>query len=376
MARITMLVTSELDRDPRVQKEARLAQEAGHDVTVVCRSYEGKPMPYHVVTLDIGRPSGMVSKYAERLLTNIRLARIASRRRPNIIHANDLDTLPAAYVASHTSGAQLLYDAHELWSDMGVSRAGRLGRVIALHSEKLLSRRCQSVITVSRYRGQAMSKALGIKEPVVVMNTPYYVNTVSIPPAAWVEHYSGRRIVLYQGRYTDGMGLTEAIQAAHYLPDDVVLAFRGYGVYEDTMRQVIAAERLESRVTLLPPVPMNDLVLSAIGADLGLVLYKPVNLNNLYAAPNKLFEFIMAGVPCVGSDLPYIRQILCDSDLGVVFRPGDSSDMARAIMELLDAPERLHDMRLRCLQQARQYSWETEGAKLLNEYDRLLAKAH
>lgn len=371
MARIVMLVTSELDRDPRVQKEALLAQEAGHEVTVVCRSYKGKEMPYSVVTFGIHRQNSIVAKYLERFLTNAKLFRLAAASHPDIIHANDLDTLPAAYSAARLCRARLVYDAHELWSDMGGSRAGRLGQVLALQAERFLGRRADAVITVSSYRGQAMVQALGISEPVVVMNTPYYVPPERLGPPAWLEEFSGRRVVLYQGRYTEGMGLAEAIRAARYLPPDIALVFRGYGPYEETMRQVIAEEELTEQVTLVPPVPMNDLVYSAVGADLGLVVYNPVNLNNLYAAPNKLFEFIMAGVPCIGSDLPYIREILCGSDLGLVFKPGDPADMAKVIMDLLSTPHRLAEMRQRCLDYARRYCWEVEGAKLLQEYNRI-----
>lgn len=372
-----MLVTSELDRDPRVQKEALLAHDAGHTVTVVCRSYEGNKMPYEVNTLDINRRKNLAAKYMERFLTNLKLFQLAVKTKPDIVHANDLDTLPAAYMAARWCKGKLVYDAHELWSDMGGSRAGRFGKIIALHMERFLSRRSDAVITVSAYRGEAMVKALDIPKPVVVMNTPYYVSPDRLKPGTWLEKFKGKRVVLYQGRYADGMGLAEAIRSAKFLPSDVALVFRGYGPFEEAMHQVIAEEKLTEKVTLVPPVPMNDLVFSAVGSDLGLVVYNPVNLNNLYAAPNKLFEFIMAGTPCIGSDLPYIREIVVGNQLGLVFKPGDSEDMAKVIMSLLENPDELTTMKIRCLEFAKQFCWEVEGAKLLQEYKRLerLSKA-
>lgn len=371
MARIIMLVTSELDRDPRVQKEALIAHQSGHDVMVICRSYEGANMPYEVKPLSIKRRDYLMAKYLERIFTNFKLAQFAALAKPDIIHSNDLDTLPAAYVAARWTKARLLYDAHELWSDIGEGRAGCIGKFIILFVERFLAQRADAVITVSSYRAQAMSKALHIPKPVVVMNTPYYVSPAKLRPGKWLHEFTGKRVVLYQGRYTEGMGLVEAIQSAKYLPSDIALVFRGYGPYEDTMRQVIEAEGLDKKVTLVPPVPMNDLVHSAVGADLGLVVYKPVNLNNLYAAPNKLFEFIMAGVPCVGSDLPYIREIIEGNQLGLVFKPGDPADLSRVILELLGDADRLTAMKGRCLDYAQQFCWEVEGAKLIQEYARL-----
>lgn len=369
-----MLVTSELEHDPRVQKEALLATQAGFDVTVICRSYSGGDTPYQVVALNKGRRNHRFAKYIERLSTNVSLYRCAVETNPDIIHANDLDTLPSAYYAATRCQAALLYDAHELWSDMGEVRGGRMGKVLALHSERYFSRRASAVVTVSHYRGEAMSRALNIAAPTIVMNTPYYIAPEKLVRGAWLDEFVGKKVVLYQGRFNSSMGLLEAIQAAHYLPPEVVLVFRGFGPFSARMHEAINKEGLTGRVTIVPPVPMKDIVQSAVGATLGLVVYKPVNLNNLYAAPNKLFEFIMAGVPCVGSDLPYLREIICGQNLGLVFQAGDPRDLARAITELLDTPNRMLEMRQRCLEYARQCCWESEGSKLIQEYERLVTK--
>lgn len=372
---VCMLVTSELDRDPRVQKEAWSASRAGWDVTVVCRTYEGPQMPYRVVTLGIGRRKMRAMKYAERLWTNVALSRAAIETRASVIHANDLDTLPAAFVASRITGAGLVYDAHELWSAMGRSDTGEAGRKVAIEVERLLSRRADAVTTVSPALAQRMADTLSIRTPTVVMNTPRYVPIEDIPPGEWLRQFEGKRVVLHQGRYVHGRGLPEALLAAKYLPDDVVIAFRGYGPIEPELRELVAREKIEHKAVFLPPVPMNDLVRSAVGADLGLVLYAPTSENNWFTAPNKLFEYIMAGVPSVGSNMPFVEKVLRGNNVGDVFRAADPQDLARVIMELLSDPERLATMRKNCREQANAYSWETEAKKLLAEYERIVARA-
>ncbi len=374
MARICMLVTSELDRDPRVQKEAKIAHEAGHEVYVICRSYRGAPMPYIVKQLCIKRRNSLIAKYLERFWVNVKLFWLALFVKPSVIHANDLDTMPSAYIAAKLTGAALVYDAHELWSDGGGSKAGKFGGYLSLFAEWLLSKRADAVVTVSPYRAEAMAKALDISLPAVVMNTPYYIPSNSLSPQEWLGRFKGKKVVLYQGGYSETMGLLEAIASAKFLPEEVMLVFRGLGAYENVMQKFINEEGLECKVTMVPPVSMNDLVYSAVGADIGLILYKPVNLNNLYAAPNKMFEYIMAGVPCIGSDLPYIRDILLSLGVGIVFQPGNSADLARAIMELLEAPDRLRAMQERCKELSFQYSWNVEGKKLLKIYDTVMEK--
>lgn len=370
MKRICMMVTSEYDQDPRPQKEARLAHEHGYEVTVICRSYAGASKGYQIIPLNIGRQRRKLDKILERTWMNLKFIWHAVRLHPHIIHCNDLDTLPAGYLAAKISGAKLLYDAHELWTEM-VSNVGTGGRAVARAVEKFLSRRADAVVAVSKYRAEIMAKELGIPMPVVAMNSPYYVPYDCLTARNWLQPFSGRKIVLYQGRFRESMGLQKAILSATYLSPDVILVFRGMGPYENEMRRIISENYLQDRVFMLPPVPMSEMVFTAFGADLGLIVYEPVTRNDLYAAPNKLFEYMMAGVPCVGSDLPYIREVIVENQLGDVFNPGDSQDLARVISCLLSDPEKMDVMKKNCIRIAPQFSWEVEGKKILMEYQRI-----
>jgi hypothetical protein len=118
MAKICMLVTSELQGDPRVQREAQFTHDAGHDVTVVCREYQGAALPYTVLPLNIPRQKQKLGKYLERLRFNLQLILTVLRLRPSLVHANDFDTLPAGYIGSRLVGAKLVYDSHELWNEV------------------------------------------------------------------------------------------------------------------------------------------------------------------------------------------------------------------------------------------------------------------
>lgn len=372
MTSICMLVTSELDRDPRVQKEALIASRAGYDVTVICRTYEGVQLPYKILPLKIKRQKWRGAKYTERIYTNIALIRHVRQIKPKIVHANDLDTLPAAYIASRLIGARLVYDAHELWASAGRD-VGSVGQKVMLAIEKFISSRADLVVAVSQLRANRMAELLGIPTPTVVMNTPLYTPFTSLTSHKWVQDFPDKRIVLHQGRYVSGRGIPEAVLAAKHLPNDVVLVFRGYGPIENELLALVEKYELEGKVVFVPPVPMQELVSYAVGADLGLVLYTPVNENNLYAAPNKMFEYMMAGVPSVSSDIPYAREILLDNEVGVVFKPGDPVDMAQVICDLLADTDRLAKMKDRCLHLASRFSWEVEMQKLLDQYEHILS---
>ena len=76
-------------------------------------------------------------------------------------------------------------------------------------------------------------------------------------------------------------------------------------------------------------------------------------------------------MPCVGSDMPFIRHILISRGLGRVCRPGDTEDIARLVNEMLNDPDELQNMKRRCFEAARELCWEREGSNLLGEYERL-----
>jgi glycosyltransferase involved in cell wall biosynthesis len=320
--------------------------------------------------LNIPRRTQTLGKIVERIWTNFKLIWYVVRIKPDIVHSDNLDTLPAGYLASRLCGSRLVYDAYEIWYEM-VENIGDIGRNVAIGVEKYLSRKSDAVFTVSKNRAELMAEVLGIPLPIVLMNTPDYIPFEQLSPGDWVKPFAGKKIVLYQGGYRENMGLREAILSAKFLPDDVVMVFRGLGICEHEMRKTIQENDLGGRVFMIPPVSMNALVSSAVGADLGLIVYKPVNKNNYYAAPNKMFEYIMAGVPCVGSDLPYIRDVLHSFGVGEVFVPADSEDMAKVIVEFLNDNNRLSLARKNCIENARRLCWEYEGKKLLTEYERI-----
>lgn len=372
MARICMLVTSELDTDPRVKKEAESAAQAGYEVFVICRSFSKTSPNYQIISVGTKRPGNSSAKYWERFITNILLVWKAVRLRPAIVHANDLDTLPAGYLVALLTGAKLLYDAHEFWADAG--RDVGIGKKLIPIIEKLLIRRCDAVVAASKYRAQLMSQAYDIPLPTTVMNTPLQANYPRNGERAESKEAAqkGDVQVLHLGVYRPHRGLENAILSAQYLPDTIKLTFVGYGEIEGDLHELVRQHSLESRVTFLPPVRTEDVVDTASGYDIGLVLYRSVNLNNLYAAPNKLFEYMMAGLAIAGSDLPLIREVIESEQVGVTFDSDSPQDIADKILHLASDIPQLNLMKERARSAGRKYTWQIESAKLLNLYSALL----
>ena len=88
---------------------------------------------------------------------------------------------------------------------------------------------------------------------------------------------------------------------------------------------------MADRVVLAPPVPTGEVVRWAAGADVGLALIQNVSLSYFLSLPNKLFEYVAAGLPVVASDFPDLRRVVEERGLGTVCRPDDPAAIARAI---------------------------------------------
>jgi glycosyltransferase involved in cell wall biosynthesis len=298
------------------------------------------------------------------LWINLLMARIAVKQSADVYHAHDLDTLLAGYLASRWTGQRLVYDFHELFTEQfrtGVKTG--LWRLFYGLLERILVKRADLRVTVCGSLGEWMSQKYGVYGIITVRNAPPYQEPPRRPGGA------REPVILYHGGYAPGRGLEQLIESARYLAAGRIV-FRGFGPLDAYLRALAKKQRVEDRVSFAPPVPMPELVRAASEADIGVIPYIPYCLNNRYCLPNKLFEYMMAGLAVAGSDLPELRGIIVGHHLGGIFDPEDPRDIARALNELVQGADRLEGMKRNALQAARMvFNWEREEHTLLKAYE-------
>jgi glycosyltransferase involved in cell wall biosynthesis len=299
-----------------------------------------------------------------------RAYRFARTERFDVVHAHDLNTLPVAAALARTGRRRLVYDAHELYTEVSTLSAHerRIWRAI----ERRLIGRADHVFTVCESIAAELSRRYGIGAPTVLLNCP--------PAAARVvadrEHplrahagldASAEPIVLYQGGFAVHRGLPELLDAAGRLHRGVVVLM-GWGVLEHRLGEMVQERDLGDRVRIVPPVAPAEVQRYAAGATVGVIPYQPVGLNNYYTTPNKLFDYMSAGLAIAGSRLPELERFVDGLGVGVTFRPGDPDDLARALNGLLADPARLAAMQARSLQVRDRFTWETVESALIEAY--------
>jgi glycosyltransferase involved in cell wall biosynthesis len=372
---VCSIVVADLAFDARVRKETRSLTAAGYRVIVIGCAYEiertrrrrGEGADF--VEVPLGSRSGKIS-ILSRAKTLLRLWLAAIRTPARAYHAHNIHPLPAAWLASRIRRAELVYDAHELYGES--ADPGRVAAAVNRLNgalERFAVRRSDVVITTNRSRALVL-KERHEREIVVLENVPRLLPEVRPLDPGFP---AGKQILLYQGGiYAIARGFRETIQALHEL-DDVHFAVLGFGRERDLelVRQWAREEGLADRVHLFPPRPPRELIRTASCATVGLVPIRLRTTSSLTGDTNKLFEYLMAGIPVVASDLPEIRRAVSAGSppVGEFFDVSSPASIADAVRRILSDPEQYEARRREARRLAvERYNWEAQEPRLLQAY--------
>lgn len=364
--------------DARVRKEAATLAQAGHQVRLVAKRYAGEAHGKHLDGMELalvrlwtqGLPRSVPTwllRYLEFVLRTLR--RILTFR-PDVVHAHDLDTLIPAWIGARLLGAKLVYDSHELYTERPVETPWLWRRV-----ERFLIRRVDKVLAANEERAEIMFKEYGALElPTVIMNSPEREqDTDSKPPSlrsSLPEGIRHKRIILYQGGLSANRCLENLTLAAGRLDEGTILVFVGSPTTfsEQKLKKLVKDNGLEGKVYFTGAVDSRHVVSYIASADIGVVIYKNNCRNNYLCAPNKLFDYCLAGLPSIGCDFPPIRKIADKYGVTRMFDPEAAHSIADAANEFLADNEAYTRAKIATSIVAKEFTWEKEAEKLRNLY--------
>lgn len=386
---VVMLVLSDLRIDPRVEREARALSSVGYRITVICP----EPFKGAAAALAIDWGSGVEIKLIE-----IRAAGFASYRpgylaetiyreaiqhRPFAFHAHDLNMAYAALAAARQTGSHLVVDFHE-WFSENVHWSERRKEWIPysarwMASMKELETRClreaSATITVCDSIADAMQNELGGSRPHVIRNIPAFQpaeGRAYRPLKEELGLHEDCFLLLWQGGTGPTRLIEPIIEALAGVPN-CVFAIRGPSLDIYGAGYLALAERVGAggRLLLLPPVPSQDVVSAAAGADAGIWNLPALCRNFTFALPNKIFEYIAAGLPVLAANYPEAARLVLEYDIGLTFDPYDSTSIARAINQLSSDRQLAARIRLNVRSAKTQFSALDEWNKLVRLYEGL-----
>ena len=357
-------VTNDLTTDQRVRKTCMALMKCGYDVIETGRllpdSMEFNP-PYTIRRTKLGFNSGALF-YAEY---NIRLFFYLLFAKVDLIFSNDLDTLPAAFLASRIKRKKLIYDTHEYFTEMPELVGRKRVQAIWKAFERTIFPKLNNIITVNDSIARLYAGEYH-KEIHVVRNIPPAFHPEKIKSRTELGLPEDNMILILQGTGINiDRGAEEIVLAMKYM-ENIMLLIVGSGDVLTKLKDMVRSEKLEEKVMFRPKMPFEELRQYTMNANLGLALDKDTNLNYRFSLPNKLFDYIHSRIPVLASDLPEIKEIIKKYDIGFFIPNHTPQAIAETVNQIFENKSRYQTVKLNTGKAGKELSWENEEIKLLN----------
>ncbi len=357
-------VTNDLTTDQRVRKTCMALMKCGYDVIETGRllpdSMEFNP-PYTIRRTKLGFNSGALF-YAEY---NIRLFFYLLFAKVDLIFSNDLDTLPAAFLASRIKRKKLIYDTHEYFTEMPELVGRKRVQAIWKAFERTIFPKLNNIITVNDSIARLYAGEYH-KEIHVVRNIPPAFHPEKIKSRTELGLPEDNMILILQGTGINiDRGAEEIVLAMKYM-ENIMLLIVGSGDVLTKLKDMVRSEKLEEKVMFRPKMPFEELRQYTMNANLGLALDKDTNLNYRFSLPNKLFDYIHSRIPVLASDLPEIKEIIEKYDIGFFIPNHTPQAIAETVNRIFENKSRYQTVKLNTGKAGKELSWENEEIKLLN----------
>lgn len=350
-------MVNDLSGDQRVHRIASSLQHAGYEVSVVGRKLpDSQPLSkrsYQTYRLRLAVHRGKLFY----LMFNLRLFIFLMQKRPDILVANDLDTLLPNYLVSRLLGKKLVYDTHEYFTEVPELINRPATRAVWQRLEKALFPRLTHVYTVNEALAEIYQETYAV--PVQSIRNLPLRRRVSIPARQG-------NILLYQGALNLGRGLELLIESMQFLPE-YELWIIGKGDVEDALKaQAQAGNLLGENVHFQGFVPWEELAKYTAQASLGFSIEEDLGLNYRYASPNKVYDYIQASVPVMVSDLPMMRRTVTQYGVGEVITAEERKPEALAakIRGFFADQDGYQACVVACQVAAEELNWQQEEEKL------------
>lgn len=353
-----MVVISDLVTDQRVHKIATTLSQYGYQVLVIGRKKKNSLPVLTNLRYQVQRFSCWFNKgklfYIE---FQIRLFFIMLFHSFDILHANDLDTLLPSFLVSQLKRKKLVYDAHEYFTQTPELVHRPYTQKIWRNLEKFLVPKLKYAITVNDMLAKIYQQKYSVNF-LPIYNVPYYQK---IQP-----NLKKEKILIYQGALNLGRGIELMIETMKFLPD-WQLWIIGKGDIEKKLKKLA---QYQSNIKFWGLIPHYELKNYTLQAKIGLSLEEDIGENYRIATPNKVFDYIQALVPVIVSDLPGLKSILEQYEVGLILKERTPQNLSELIKKFEDFNTYMK-FQHNCQEASKYFCWENQEKKLINFYQNI-----
>lgn len=305
----------------------------------------------------LARRASLVYSYEDELYA----AAIAAK--PDVIHAFNIRTLSAAIRVRRRTGARVIYDCRDLYHEVDYYDEATKQKFRAAEAEAIKD--VDATVTVCETFADVLESTHRIPRPTVVYNGPSRVVDSVAPVGEPVR-------LLFQGAFFSSRNLVALADAMRALRGRAILTLQGFKGIENELRRHVSMSGLDDVVIFASPVDPMAVVESAALHDVGIVCQRGDNLNLKLMVPNKLMDYLGAGLALAVSDLEGHRSVLDGTGAAAFIDPTSAESIAEGLARIVDNPERIAEMKHAALETARRYEWSVQAEKLIQVYQSVL----
>ncbi|RLD41375.1 MAG: glycosyltransferase [Bacteroidetes bacterium] len=367
MKRAIVSVINDLVTDQRVNKTCVTLTQLGFEVLLVGRKKKHSP-PLEERAYKMHRMNLIFEKgplfYAE---FNIRLFFFLLFHKSGLLVSNDLDTLLPNYLIHLFKRTPIVYDSHEYFTETPEVINRKFVKGVWRSIEGWIFPKLKDVFTVSDSIASAFKDKYGV-DVIVVRNIPPKLKITEFKTRKILGLPEDKNIILLQGSGINiQRGAEELIEAMEFINDTLLLIIGGGDVIL-ILKEMAKRDKLKDKIQFLPRQSFIDLFQYTRLADLGLSLDKNTNINYRFSLPNKLFDYIHAGIPVLASPLTEIKRIIEKYQIGDTIENHEPKHIAGKITEMLSDKKQIAIWKENLKFAAEELSWEKEEEKLKEVY--------
>lgn len=364
IVKIVLAVTNDLETDQRMHRICNSLYSMGYDVTLVGRkrSFSSKMVQenYNKERLSLFFTKGMLF-YLEY---NLRLLLYLYKHKPSVVVSNDLDTLLASFILTKLVKTKLVYDSHELFTEVPELIGRKFKKKLWEKLESYILPKLSNSYTVCNSIAQIYNNKYGISMN-SIRNLPLKKEYL---PAN--DLHKEKHIIIYQGALNLGRGIELMITAMQFL-DNCKLMIIGDGDVTEQLKELSKSLNLQFKIEFIGKIPLSQLHQYTSRASLGLSLEEDLGLSYHYALPNKLFDYIQAQIPVIVSDLPEMKAIVEKYNVGLVLKTREARTLAKEIKRVFSLRESTN-LKNNLKIAASELCWENEEQKLKHIFKNLV----
>jgi glycosyltransferase involved in cell wall biosynthesis len=384
MKKICVLLDGPVANDGRVRRVIHSLSEDQVDLYYFCGSDEDSKLFNENVTLIHCQlhKSWIKTNLLFHLKFGDILEKISNKQDYDLIYCNDYPLLnTAVQIKRQNPDSKLIYDSHEIYCELFNQFFPTIGyralygfsliwinKIIHKAIERKNIKKVDYFTTVCDSLKVYFENRFHRSDVIVVRNCPDISNyplpqknnqirgLLHLPD----DHF----IVLYQGMINKGRGLENCISAFKHLSKNIHLVIIGSGPIKQDLETNVRAQQIEN-VHFLGKFPFEKLLEYTASADLGLLLIEPINISKRLSLPNKVFEYMYAGIPFLSNNLPEASSILSEVNCGFILSSEEPKELASKILQISENKSVLHGLGENGFHAVKsKYNWENEVEKI------------